>query len=400
MKILFLAPQPFYQERGTPIAVKLALETLSESSRNWCGKDCSVDLLTYHEGEEVVIPGVTIERIKAPAFLNGVKPGVSLKKLACDVLFAGAVFRKLWQNRHQQFDLIHAVEESVFFAVIAKVVFKIPYIYDMDSSLSCQLTEKWKFFKPLVPVFEWLEKIAIKNSIAVAPVCDALEIIAERGGSKSTVLLRDVSLLAPIRDEAAQAFRTELGINSGQLMALYVGNLESYQGIDLMLDSFEIAAENSPNTHLVVIGGLPDDVARYREKAAKLSTAAQIHLVGPRSVKDLAEYLSAADILLSPRISGNNTPMKIYSYLHAGRALVATDLPTHTQVLDKEVSMLAAPEAGAFAVALKAVIEDKALRERLGKNAFERAEANYTPRVFREQLVKLYSNVAKAVANG
>ena len=57
MKILFIAPQPFYQDRGTPIAVDLLLRTLSGVGHN-------VDLLTYHEGEERNYPGVNIIRIR------------------------------------------------------------------------------------------------------------------------------------------------------------------------------------------------------------------------------------------------------------------------------------------------------------------------------------------------
>ena len=55
----------------------------------------------------------------------------------------------------------------------------------------------------------------------------------------------------------------------------------------------------------------------------------------------LASLLAQADVLVSPRTRGNNTPMKIYSYLDAGRAVLATDLPTHTQVLTPECARLA-----------------------------------------------------------
>ena len=46
MRILLMAPQPFYIERGTPIAVKLLARAL-------CSAGHTVDLLTYHEGEDV-----------------------------------------------------------------------------------------------------------------------------------------------------------------------------------------------------------------------------------------------------------------------------------------------------------------------------------------------------------
>ena len=59
MRILLLAPHPFYQERGTPIAVNLLLQALS-------GLGYQVDVLTYPEGSEVSYPGVTLHRIRRP----------------------------------------------------------------------------------------------------------------------------------------------------------------------------------------------------------------------------------------------------------------------------------------------------------------------------------------------
>ena len=56
MNILLLAPQPFYQERGTPIAVRMLVETLCQAGNQ-------VDLLTYHEGEDISLPGLKIYRI-------------------------------------------------------------------------------------------------------------------------------------------------------------------------------------------------------------------------------------------------------------------------------------------------------------------------------------------------
>ena len=55
----------------------------------------------------------------------------------------------------------------------------------------------------------------------------------------------------------------------------------------------------------------------------------------------------ACDILVSPRIRGTNTPLKIYSYLRSGKPIVATDLLTHTQVLSPDVARLVAPDADA-----------------------------------------------------
>lgn len=385
MKILFLAPQPFFQERGTPIAVRLALQVLASR-----GKD-AIDLLTYREGTEVKIPGVDIYRIKSPSFLNGVGPGISVKKLLCDVIFLLTALSMVWKRRRDQYELIHAVEESVFIACFIKLLFGIPYIYDMDSSLALQLTEKWIVFRPFLFLFQWLESLAVRYSSAVVPVCDALAAIAKRHGSKQVQILYDISLLdlngSPDNEES---IRQQAGISDQSIVLLYIGNLERYQGIDLMLESFQFAASNERSSHLVVIGGSPAHISMYRSRAEQLEVGDRVHFLGTRPVAQLSRYLSQADILVSPRTKGNNTPMKIYSYLHSGKAVLATNLPTHTQAMDESVSKLAPATPKDFGEAMLELIRDIDLRTRLGSSASRLAEEKYTFEIFSRNLSDLY----------
>ena len=130
--ILVIAPQPFFQNRGTPIAVKLLVEELVK-----IGYD--VHLLVFHEGEDVELPGVTIHRGPAPWGVHNIPPSISWKKIVCDIFMFFKGFALLRRNRYT---LVHAVEESVFLAMVYKVILKTPYIYDMDSSLAQQLEIK------------------------------------------------------------------------------------------------------------------------------------------------------------------------------------------------------------------------------------------------------------------
>ncbi|RMG40302.1 MAG: glycosyltransferase [Candidatus Dadabacteria bacterium] len=390
MKILFLAPQPFFQERGTPIAVRLAVEVLAARRND------KIDLLTYHEGRDLKIPNVTFYRIKPPAWVKNISPGISWKKILCDFYFLISVLKLVNKNRNHPYHLIHAVEESVFIAWLVKLIHGIPYVYDMDSSLALQLTEKWFLLRPLRPLFVLLEKIAVKGSTAVVPVCDALAIIADRHGSEDTQILRDISLLDfGDNDEEATDLRKELGLAADELLAIYVGNLESYQGIDLLIESFARALKEDIPGHLVIIGGRPDHIETYRNKCRRLGLSERVHLVGPRPVTALSGYLTQADILLSPRVRGNNTPMKIYSYLHSGKPILATSLHTHTQVLDDAVASLAKPDTADFSQALAKLFKDKELRTTIGQAGRKLAEEKYTFEVFKKRLNELYDRIGK-----
>ena len=173
-------------------------------------------------------------------------------------------------------------------------------------------------------------------------------------------------------------------------LLMYVGNLERYQGIDLLLNSFKLVVAHTAEARLVIIGGASEHIKYYRQRSRQLGIEAQVHFTGKRPVEDLAHYLSQADILVSPRIQGNNTPMKLYSYLDSGKVLLATDLPTHTQVLNPQVAWLAAPEPQEFSQGMLQLIQNQALREQLGVEAQALIAKQHTFEAFSDKLTGLY----------
>jgi hypothetical protein len=95
----------------------------------------------------------------------------------------------------KRYHVVHAVEESVFIALVLKWFFKIPYIYDMDSSLPQQLVERYPFLRAFLGFFSFFEGLAVRNAIAVVPVCTALADSIDRYNPKKVVILQDVSFL-------------------------------------------------------------------------------------------------------------------------------------------------------------------------------------------------------------
>jgi hypothetical protein len=188
MNILLIAPEPFYEDRGTPIAVALILRGLSE-------RGDQVDVITYHQGTEINYEHIAVHRICNLPFICNIRPGFSWKKLVCDIFLFIKALRLISEKR---FDLIHAVEEAVFMALILKWFYRIPYVYDMDSSMSQQLVEKYSFLTPFRFFFKYLEKLAVKNAMVVMPVCDALAIMIAEHMPKKVAVVPDVSLLTDL----------------------------------------------------------------------------------------------------------------------------------------------------------------------------------------------------------
>lgn len=378
MNVMFLAPQPFYKDRGTPIAIHNMLYLLSERGER-------VDVITYHEGEDIVYPNVSIHRIKGISFVENIPAGFSWKKILCDI---SMFFMVLWMASRKKYQLVHAVEESVFMALILKLLFKYPYVYDMDSSLAQQIIEQIGWLAPFRRVFAWFEGFAVNQAEAIVPVCDALAEVAEKHDPQKVFILRDVSLLEENGQKIEEDFRQELGILGPMLM--YVGNLQPYQGIDLLLDSFARANKEYPNASLVIIGGSEANIHKYETMAQQLGIETNVFFVGPRPLEYLSMFLAQADILVSPRIKGTNTPMKVYSYLHSGKPMLATNMPTHTQVVDETTAALAEATPEAFAESMMALLADEALRERLGAAGRALVEEKYSYSVFHQRLNQIY----------
>lgn len=381
MRVLVLAPHPYFQVRGTPIDLDLVLRVLSARS------DVEVDVLVYSEGEDRHYPNIRLHRIPDLPFLRGIRPGFSVRKLACDAF----LFARAWSLMRRRYDVIHAGEETVFMAMIFKGIHGVPYLYDLDSSIAQQMVEKLPFLRPLGGLFDWMESRAICGALVTLPVCNALADLCRRRGAKRVMTLHDISQLAD--PHAPQTGRLKQELGTTRLIMLYVGNLEAYQGVDLLLESFAIASRVTDGVDLAIIGGTPADIAAYRQMAEGFGIGDRTYFLGPRPLEELDENLAEADILVAPRIKGINTPMKVFPYLHSGRAVLVTDLPTHSQILTPEVAMLAAPTPQKFAEAIVSLTEDAELRQRLGERGRAFVEANHTFEAHARRLDEIYDFV-------
>lgn len=386
MRVLLLAPHPFYQERGTPIAVDLLLRALSE-------REYEVDVLTFHEGSDREYRGVRIFRIKPLLKVRGIRPGLSAKKIFCDVHMA---FKLVSLLRKERYDIVHAIEESAFLALAACPIRKMPFVYDMDSSMTTQIVDKVKIMRPFRGMLQLLETLPMRFAAAVLPMCDALAETAAKAGAKDIVVLKDISLLEqPGRPDVESPLRQQMELPKN--VAMYIGNLESYQGIDLMLESFALVRKQRDDVALVIIGGAADDVEKYKSVAEDLGVGEHVHFLGRRPVKRLYHYMTQADILISPRTQGVNTPMKVYSYLDSGVPVLATDLPTHTQVMTSDTAMLAPPESEQFAQAMLRLLGGDELRSALAAKAKRLIKEEHSYDAFKRKLYGLYDRLERGV---
>ena len=391
MRILVLAPHPFFQARGTPLAVKKVLEFLTSRGHQ-------VDLLTFHEGEPVEIANCRIFRITRPLWIRNIRPGFSFKKVVCDLFMFSRCLAMVRRNRY---DLIHAVEESAFIAAAMQKLARVPYVYDMDSSLAEQLVDAYPSLQFAFTTLRKCEALAVRRSLGVLTVCAALEDVAHAyAPDKPIGRVEDSSLLEPEPRFEDSGTHLPNGVGTRDPVAMYVGNLERYQGIGLLLEGFSHTLLRQPDAHLVIVGGGQADIANYQRRARQLGIARQVHFLGPRPVTSLDGLLKRADVLVSPRLKGINTPMKIYSYLDSGTAVLATRLRTHTQVLDDRIAYLVAPDPEALGDGLADLLADPVLRGRLARQAKAYVQQEFTPEAAHRKLDSFYSMMESKAGEG
>ena len=139
-----------------------------------------------------------------------------------------------------------------------------------------------------------------------------------------------------------------------------------------------------------MVGGNPDQVDLYRNKVDKYNLSKYFIFSGQVVPEMVPRFVEIADILVTPRIEGNNTPLKIYSYLRSGKPIVATNHTTHTQVLDRSVAVLTDCNSRSFSDGLLKVIKDNKLKETITENAKRLAEEKYSYEVYLEKTRGIY----------
>jgi glycosyltransferase involved in cell wall biosynthesis len=275
----------------------------------------------------------------------------------------------------------------------------------MHSSLPQQLTNfAFSQSRLLKRFFSVMERFVIRRSRVVVVICPHLEEVVhgiEPGIPAVLIENAPGSGDTPVAGSGARV-RGELGISPEAPFVLYTGTFEAYQGLDLLYAAARKVLDARPDTRFVLAGGRPDQVASARADAERAGLGKAVLFAGQRPAEEIPLYLDAADVLVSPRSTGTNTPLKIYQFLRSGRPIVATRLLTHTQVLDDDVAILTTATAEGFAQGILAAIEDPARARAVGTRARELAETKYSYEVYlartRQACAHLTTSAARSVA--
>jgi glycosyltransferase involved in cell wall biosynthesis len=370
-----LAPEPFFEPRGTPFSEYHRIKALVELGHQ-------VDLVTYPIGRDVALPHLRIFRSLRPPLVRRVPIGPSAVKVLLDTLMLFTVARRALAGGY---DAVHSHEEMGLVGVWVARWLGVPHLYDMHSSLPQQLGNfKFSGSRLLRRVFDAVERRMVRGSDVVITICQELQdTVTDMGHGNRAILIENV--MGGDVDEpptlTPAAIRARWSLPADAPIVLYTGTFEAYQGLDLLFAAAARLQATQPAARVLVVGGSADQVTAARARAEGLG-ATSVVFTGQQPAREIPAFVSAAAVLASPRIRGTNTPLKIYSYLRSGVPIVATDLLTHTQVLSPDVARLVAPEPGPFADAVAGLLADPAAGRALAMAARRLSDTKYSRAVY------------------
>ncbi|MBP8974765.1 MAG: glycosyltransferase [Anaerolineae bacterium] len=157
-------------------------------------------------------------------------------------------------------------------------------------------------------------------------------------------------------------------------------------GLDKGVGALVEALHEVEGAHLAIVGGPEEMVTALRARwtatgldGARLLAAGQV----PPDAVPL--YLSAFDVCAMPhpwteQFAYYTSPIKLFEYMAAGRAIIASNLPAFAEVLAEEETALLVPpgDTAALAAAIRRLRDDPVLRQRLGRQARTEALARHT----------------------
>ncbi len=383
-RILVVSPQPFYEDRGTPIAVRRLLE-----AAHVCGIEA--DLLSFPIGRAVELPGVRQFQCNNPLRLKHVPIGLSWRKLALDAAMISAVHQRL---RSGDYFGVHALEEAAFFCIPMARRLGLPVVYDMQSSMPEQL-ERFALLRlaALQALFHRCERWLLRQADFV--MCS--EGLAEKvRDAVPDARVREWRYATPpveVTADQVRELRQELGVPDQARMVVYTGTFETYQGLSQLVAAAPQVCMAVPEAVFVLVGASGTMGDAVKRQALLLGLNGHLKILPRQPVERITVYQRMADVLVSPRRYGGNTPLKVFDYLAAARPIVATDVTSHTAVLDQRMAVLVEPRPEALAQGIVSVLTDSARAQALVAASRELAEHICGWKPFVESIQRLFEEV-------
>jgi glycosyltransferase involved in cell wall biosynthesis len=273
----------------------------------------------------------------------------------------------------------------------------IPVVYeahDLESWNPSRAKERWA-----QPLLHLLDRAALTRSQAVVSLTDDFRQLLARMGWRDPA---EVTVIADAFDDRQiapgdrVAARQMLALPADAPLIVYSGMTFAYRKLDMLQQAFASLQAQFPNARLALVGGRPAEIEQLRAQAAALGITNVVTYTGQIDQAQIVPYLHAADLLVIPDTVTDITasPLKLFEYMAAGRAVILPDIPALREVLPSAAGYyFRRGDATALAAALAAALADPNRAERAERGLALVAPHTYTARA--ERILALAATVAQ-----
>jgi glycosyltransferase involved in cell wall biosynthesis len=364
-----LAPTPFFSDRGCHVRIY-------EEARALIRRGHQVRVVTYHLGRDM--PGIATCRIPPVPWYRKLAAGPSWHKPYLDVLL---FCKALSEIRRFRPNLIYAhLHEGALLGVFLKMIFRIPLLFDCQGSLTTEIVDH-DFVRPgSLPyrLFRAIEGFVNgRADLILTSSGPAARDLVERWGvpAKRVRSLMDgvdaEEFLPCAREEVCR----ELNLPSGVPVAVFLGVLNRYQGIDILLEVVKIFQGRGTPLHFLVMG-FPHQ--QYQSRAVAEGISDRITFTGRIDYRDAPRLLAAGDVALSPKVSLSEANGKLFNYMACGIPVLAFDTPINREILGDAGVYARFGDAADFAARLEELVLREGLRQELAEKVRKKAVAEHS----------------------
>lgn len=379
-RILLIASQPFYEWRGSPIRLGFDLLALTQLGYE-------VDFLTLPLGNDRPMEGVRIVRAPNLFFARRIAIGPSPLKLAFDAIMLPMAIGMVLRRRYA---VVHGVEDCGLMALLAARIGRARMIFERHSDPAGYRGGRVRNL--VMSLYAGIERYVMRHADVVIGTGPGLvEQARAIGRASRACMIPDIpSSLAQATPAGIASIRRQCRRHENDILIGYVGSFAIYQGIDLLFKAIPIVAARTPRARFVIIGGTPGEIAARKTALADAGCESAVTFLGFVEPDKLPDYLAAMDILLSPRIAGRNTPLKLLDYLKAGAAIVATDCEANRLILDDSLARMTPLNPEGLAEGILHLCHDTEHRSTLSRRGAERLEKRHNFPDFKDALRNCY----------
>ena len=353
-----------------------------------------VKIITYHIGRDM--PDVVIIRIpRAAPWYKKLTAGASLTKIYLDFFLIFTVWKeaKKWKP-----DILHGhLHEGCLIGWIVSLFTGIPFIFDLQGSFTGEIIVH-KFIKKggiiynILFIFEkWLNR---RPSLIMTHSTSRKKELIEVFGileQKITTIFdgTNLDLFRPYPKN--HALFEKYKIPKDKIMIVYLGRLEEYQGIDLLIQSIPAVIKNNSSAYFLIFGY--PNVEKYKEMTDNLGIGQSVTFGGKIDYERAGEYISLGDIAITLKLDVEDNG-KLYNYMACSLPVIALDNFVNREVVGEYGFYVpeSTPEA-VSSVILKAVSAPKEELRKMGEGGRRRIEENFTWDKCAERMEEVYEKM-------